>query len=91
VATGRLRDGGGSGMGPALFAYRPWLPDTSMDIDDHLHLDPPLEEWVISGADVQHRYRQGAVAYDCEDEFLYVLELFADEAKPVIHVWTIEG
>ncbi len=24
VATGRYRDGGWSGMGPALFAYRPW-------------------------------------------------------------------
>ena len=27
IATGRCRDGGWSGMGPALFAYRPWLPD----------------------------------------------------------------
>ena len=24
LATGRYRDGGWSGMGPALFAYRPW-------------------------------------------------------------------
>lgn len=25
LATGRMRDGGQGGMGPALFAYRPWL------------------------------------------------------------------
>jgi hypothetical protein len=29
LATGRFRDGGQGGMGPALFAYRPWLPDGS--------------------------------------------------------------
>jgi hypothetical protein len=29
LATGRMRDGGQGGMGPALFAYRPWLPDGS--------------------------------------------------------------
>ena len=27
LATGRFRDGGWSGMGPALFAYRPWIDD----------------------------------------------------------------
>ena len=27
LGTGRFRDGGWSGMGPALFAYRPWLDD----------------------------------------------------------------
>ncbi|KAA3656355.1 MAG: hypothetical protein DWQ04_31435, partial [Chloroflexi bacterium] len=29
LATGRYRDGGWSGMGPALFAYQPWNPDGS--------------------------------------------------------------
>ena len=29
LATGRMRDGGQGGMGPALFAYRPWLSDGS--------------------------------------------------------------
>ena len=29
LATGRMRDGGQGGMGPALFAYRPWLDDGS--------------------------------------------------------------
>jgi hypothetical protein len=29
LATGRMRDGGQGGMGPALFAYRPWQDDGS--------------------------------------------------------------
>jgi hypothetical protein len=29
LATGRMRDGGQGGMGPALFAYRPWGPGGS--------------------------------------------------------------
>jgi len=29
LATGRMRDGGQGGMGPALFAYHPWQPDGS--------------------------------------------------------------
>jgi hypothetical protein len=29
LATGRMRDGGQGGMGPTLFAYRPWLEDGS--------------------------------------------------------------
>lgn len=28
ISTGRFRDGGWSGMGPALFAYRPWTDET---------------------------------------------------------------
>jgi hypothetical protein len=28
LATGRFRDGGWSGLGPALYAYRPWDPKT---------------------------------------------------------------
>ncbi len=28
LATGRFRDGGWSGMGPSLFAYRPWVAPT---------------------------------------------------------------
>jgi hypothetical protein len=28
LATGRFRDGGWSGLGPSLYAYRPWNPNT---------------------------------------------------------------
>jgi hypothetical protein len=43
------------------------------------------------GTGVQRRNRIGAVAYDRNNDLLYVLELFADEAKPVVHVWRVEG
>jgi hypothetical protein len=29
------------------------------------------------------------VAYDRDHDLLYVLEQFADEAKPVVHVWRV--
>ena len=38
----------------------------------------------------QRRYRIGAAAYDRENALLYVLELYADGAKPVVHVWRVE-
>jgi hypothetical protein len=33
LATGRYRDGGWSGMGPAIFAYRPWTDDGTPMLD----------------------------------------------------------
>ena len=41
------------------------------------------------GTGVQRRFRIGDVAYDRANGLLYILELFADEAQPVIHVWQI--
>jgi hypothetical protein len=41
------------------------------------------------GAGDQRRYRLGAVAYDRQSDLLYVLELYADGAKPVVHVWRV--
>jgi hypothetical protein len=38
---------------------------------------------------VQRRYRIGDVTYDRDHDLLYVLELFADEARPVVHVWRV--
>mgnify|MGYP001815148580 CR=1 FL=1 len=43
------------------------------------------------GWGVQRRYRIGAVAYDRTNAFLYVLELYGEGAKPVVHVWRVEG
>jgi hypothetical protein len=66
-------------------------PYASLDIDEHLYLAPP--EWDLQdlGWDVQRRYRIGAAAYDRNSGLLYVLELYADGAKPVVHVWRVEG
>ena len=38
VGTGRFRDGGWSGMGPALFAYRPWIDETGTPAPDQARL-----------------------------------------------------
>jgi hypothetical protein len=35
------------------------------------------------------RYSVCDVAYDRGNGLLYVLELFADGAKPVVHVWRV--
>ncbi|MGA9349926.1 MAG: DNRLRE domain-containing protein, partial [Anaerolineae bacterium] len=70
-----------------------WKPQpyASLDIDEHLYLDPPVWERVSLGWGDQRRYRIGDVAYDRENALLYVLELYADGAKPVVHVWRVEG
>lgn len=32
----------------------------------------------------------GGIAYDRENGLLFVLELFGDEDKPIVHVWQVE-
>jgi hypothetical protein len=66
-------------------------PYAVMDIDEHLYLDPPEWDKVNLGWGDQRRYRIGATAYDRENGLLYVLELYADGAKPVVHVWRVAG
>lgn len=70
---------------------QPWQvqPYLSIDIDEYLYLNPPEWDLINLGWGNQRRYRIGDVAYDRENGFLYILELFADEVKPVIHVWQI--
>jgi len=64
-------------------------PYATIDIDEHLFLNPAGIEPEMLGTGDQRRYRIGDVAYDRAGGRLYVLELFADGAKPVVHVWTI--
>ncbi len=66
-------------------------PYASIDIDEHLFLNPGRVEEEMLGTGNQRRYRIGAVAYDRSHDLLYVLELFADDAKPVVHVWSVKG
>ncbi len=70
-----------------------WAPQpyVSLDIDQYLYLNPAGVEQDMLGTGVQRRGRIGAVAYDRNNDLLYVLELYADEAKPVVHVWRISG
>jgi hypothetical protein len=64
-------------------------PYAVLDIDEHLFLNPSGVEQEMIGTGDQRRYRIGDVAYDRQNGLLYVLELFADEASPVVHVWRI--
>jgi hypothetical protein len=70
----------------------PWEPQpyAVIDIDEHLFLNPP--EWDLQnvGWGDQRRFRIGDVAFDRENGILYVLELSADGAKPVVHVWRVK-
>ena len=68
----------------------PWAPQpyAALDVDAHLFLTPDVEPEMI-GAGAQRHYRLGAAAYDRAGGRLYVLELFADGAQPVVHVWQV--
>jgi hypothetical protein len=76
----------------AVGRLQPWEPQpyARLDIDEFLFLDAPVTEAEMLGSGDQRLARIGAVAYDRQNDLLYVLELFADQAKPVVHVWQIE-
>lgn len=64
-------------------------PYARVRVDDVLFLNPSGVEPEMLGEGVQRRFRLGEAAYDRERGLLYVLELFADGAKPVVHAWRI--
>ena len=65
-------------------------PYATIDIDEYLYLSPPEWDLVELGWGDQRRNRIGDVSYDRQSGLLYVLELYADGAKPVVHVWAIK-
>jgi len=69
-----------------------WAPQpyAVIDIDEHLYLNPPEWDRMMLGWGAQRRYRIGDVTFDRSNGRLYVLELYADGAKPVVHVWRIQ-
>ncbi|MFZ5918177.1 MAG: hypothetical protein ACOYZ7_14640 [Chloroflexota bacterium] len=69
-----------------------WQPQpyAVIDIDEHLYLEPPVWDEISLGWGDQRRARIGAAAYDRQNGLLYVLELYADGAKPVVHVWQVD-
>jgi hypothetical protein len=69
----------------------PWQPQpyAVLDIDEHLFFNPSGIETGMIGTGDQRRYRLGDVAYDRASGLLYVLELYADGAAPVVHVWRV--
>ena len=64
-------------------------PYAVLDIDEFLFLNPSGVEQEMLGTGDQRRYRIGDAAYDRQNGLLYVLELFADEASPLVHVWRV--
>ncbi len=76
VAAGRLK------------SWQP-QPYAHLDLDQHLFHNPDKIELAMLGTGRQRRFRIGGVAYDQGNGYLYVLEPFADEAQPVVHVWRV--
>jgi hypothetical protein len=69
-----------------------WQPQpyAVIDIDEFLFLTPPEWDRANNGWGDQRRFRIGDVAFDRANGLLYILELFADGAKPVVHVWRVK-
>jgi hypothetical protein len=69
-----------------------WAPQpyATLEIDQYLYNNPAGVETDMIGTGDQRRYRIGDVAYDQKNNIIYVEELFADGAKPVVHVWKIQ-
>lgn len=70
----------------------PWEPQpyAVIDLDEYLYLEPPEWDKIELGWGDQRRRRIGDVAYDQANGILYVLEQYADGAKPVVHVWKLQ-
>ncbi|MFZ6030069.1 MAG: carbohydrate binding domain-containing protein [Chloroflexota bacterium] len=71
-----------------LAAWQP-QPYATLDLEAVLYHNPANVEAEMLGEGVQRRFRIGDVAFDRAGGLLYVLELFADGAKPVVHVWRL--
>ena len=69
-----------------LNAWEP-QPYATINIDSKLFFNPGGVELDILGQGVQRRARLGDATFDRANGRLYVLELFADQAQPVVHVW----
>ena len=71
---------------------KPWEPQpyAHVTVDDRLLLNPGRVEEDMLGTGVKRRFRISAVAYDRIHDLLYVLEPFADDTKPVVHVGRVQ-
>lgn len=64
-------------------------PYAYLNLDPWLFLpDPPVEPELL-GTGVQRRFRIGELAYDRAHGHLFILERFADGAKPIVHVFRV--
>jgi hypothetical protein len=72
-------------------AIESWEPQpySSVSIQDRMYLNPDQVDTEALGTGVQRRELVGDVAFDRSNGLLYILELFADGTKPVVHVWRV--
>ena len=64
-------------------------PTRFLDVDPYLFLNPSRVDVEEVGPGVQQRFRLGDVTFDRQNGLLYLLELYADEARPVVHVFRV--
>jgi hypothetical protein len=69
-------------------AWQP-QPYAVLDIDEYLFLNPPDWDVITLGFGDQRRDRIGDISYDRANGLLYVLELYGDGAKPMVHAWRL--
>jgi hypothetical protein len=76
----------------AAGALEPWQPQpyAVLDLDEYLYLSPPEWDLQMLGWGDQRRFRIGDITYDRQTGLLYVLELYADGPKPIVHVWRVK-
>ncbi|HAE60704.1 MAG TPA: hypothetical protein DCG54_14675 [Anaerolineae bacterium] len=65
-------------------------PYAILSLEPVLFHNPAGVESEMIGVGDQRRFRIGDVAFDRANGLLYVLELFADGAKPVVHAWRVK-
>lgn len=65
-------------------------PYAVVSLDAPLYHNPAGIEPETLGVGVQQHYRLGPVAWDGTGGRLYVVEMFADGDKPVVHVWALD-
>ena len=69
----------------------PWTPQpyAFLDVEPWLYRNPTQVDVEEIGPGVQQRFRLGDVTFDRSSGLLYLLELYADGAKPVVHVFRV--
>ena len=76
--------------GGSMNSWEP-QPYAVISVEDYLYHNPAGNDPYTVGSGVQWRFRIGPAAYDRQNQYLYVIEYLADEAKPVVHVWKVSS
>ena len=68
-----------------------WQPQpyAGLDIDSHLYRTCTSDVQQFAGKGVQARYLTGGLTFDRAHGIVYLLELFAADDAPIVHVWRL--